>query len=240
MGNRAGLHEQHLGEAADQQSQPANRKPEIEDDPVHRLDVQHEGPTGNSKPLSRFRLSGSRRNERQKRGQPARRGTIQDIWRRSDAAHVGDPVHCLGGWVSRRARLLLPKDQGTKSANDHGPDLSHHHRLRCAGATRRGQSVRDQDRRPYASGPHCRGCRSKSMSARAPLAVVRERSQSFHVGSAAARSTRCDCPKRARLTTRPTGTGPCGRASEGTMSFDLRHISTSKWPRLRRSFFVSL
>jgi len=167
MGNRAGLHEQHLGEAADQQSQPANRKPEIEDDPVHRLDVQHEGPTGNSKPLSRFRLSGSRRNERQKRGQPARRGTIQDIWRRSDAAHVGDPVHCLGGWVSRRARLLLPKDQGTKSANDHGPDLSHHHRLRCAGATRRGQSVRDQDRRPYASGPHCRGCRSKSMSARA-------------------------------------------------------------------------
>jgi hypothetical protein len=63
------LHEQHVGEAADQQSQPEKRKPEIEDDMVHRLDVQHEGPAGNSKPLSRFCLSGSRRSERQKRRQ---------------------------------------------------------------------------------------------------------------------------------------------------------------------------
>ena len=140
---------------------------------VHRLDVQHEGPAGNSKPLSRFCLSGSRRSERQKRGQPAPWGTIQDIWRRSDGGAC-----CFRPSIGRSGLLPLrlglspgavaaTKRSGTKSANDHGSDLSHHHRLRCAAATRRGRSVRDQDRRPHASRPHSRGCRSKSMSARA-------------------------------------------------------------------------
>ena len=48
--------------------------------------------------------------------------------------------------------------------NDHG---SHsHHRLRCTAVLRRGQPIRDQDRRRHKSRPHGRGRRSRQVSAR--------------------------------------------------------------------------